>query len=651
MPTAINMPTAVNLTPAPQYTETVTRNLIIEALGGSQDPFSLLHLFPDALYHKTPESHLVRLMYILLGPDGLGQLQQNLLQARLVYEHLGLELHDLDQFYGDPFSFGRILDETYDNDTTGLLIGSQWNAVRASDSAYRSRALDFMGGARLGNSPAGMALVAQSGLGHGVDVIENYHYLYDSHSDQPKGVAYYGKTVSTEEMIVLPRHDVSKSETQIITIMGNPTGGYFSLAFNGEQVQFFDSANNVYTPNIPYDASALEIQQALERIYTIGQGQVQVTGGPASLNPLLVLFTGKLANQNVAQLQTFNGLLGGDNPEIIITTQTGGANASDEIVDITPQMQYSLVQALDRIKPLTTIPTTGEARGLRSTQVWSSVYATSEFYQVYRFVTGNPSVSWLPVDNTHFIEAGKENEAPTALNDQSQHYQGFHNIITTYAYRDDALSDPDYANDVSKTLAYRSEHIGGFGSLARVYPYFSQFVDPTDIFRSQGALASHSESYYVTSRIYPSDYAYLSGVPNISYDENNFWASTDRSDGADYLELDLGMPQAINFLAFEITRKPVDITVSFDVLDQSPARRFIDVTPIPNATFPNRISYSSVFASPWAYLEFNFSNIKRDIPFTRFVRIEFARRAEPFMPDQESWTVDVRNLRLGRNVN
>jgi hypothetical protein len=107
-----------------------------------------------------------------LGPAGVGWLRKTYLEARIQLEEYGVELFDLDDFYGDPLKFGRILEEIYDDDPRGLLNREDWEKIRAKDAAYRARALDYVRGMRLGNTPAGMKLVARSGLGHEVEIVE-----------------------------------------------------------------------------------------------------------------------------------------------------------------------------------------------------------------------------------------------------------------------------------------------------------------------------------------------------------------------------------------------------------------------------------------------------------------------------------------------
>lgn len=648
----------------PSLSTVIPQDFLVEALGGPANPTALLDRFPDALYNKSPESHLVRFMYAVLGPSGLGFLARNYLEARLRLEELGVDLFDLDSFFGDPFSFGRILEEQYDLDLGDPILNAEQEAIQAKDAAYRSRALDFVGGARLGTTPEGMRLVAKAGLGHDVEIIENYRFLYDIHSDDPKGLPYFGSTLSTEEMIVVPRRDVSQSEVQQIAIYGTPTGGYITPLFNGR------TADNPAFRNIAYNAPARStydltdptnpvmlapygVQEILEAHPDIGRGNVRVTGGPGPDAPWIVQFIGNLASRDVPELSIYGdpneNLTGGDPQRTAkVTTILGGVDASEEVVNIEPRDQYALQQALDRLRSVTTIPTVSSGSGRRSPQPVRSAYATSEFTQVVRFVTGNPAVKWPAVSGPYWIEANVEKQAPRSFGLGKQHYQGFHDIANVASYDESGATN---------------QHIGRFhpDQLA-LFPVLSN-TDSDVIFSADRALADHPEQPIVTltdatgtayiKDVYPSQYANLTGVPLVKYKDEQFWASMERTEGTDYLEIDLGSVQVVNFVGFETLRKPVDITIDYDHLDHPTRRKFAPVMPV--GTFPDSLNYGP--DAGWTYLEFDFSDVTGEPIYTRYLRIALTRRvtSTPFILDPVTqtaspWSVEVRNLRIGRNV-
>ncbi|WP_028058412.1 DUF7297 family protein [Candidatus Solirubrobacter pratensis] len=653
------------LTSAPQISAVIPQQFIVEALGGAENPVGLLNRFPDGLYHKSPESHLLRFIYALLGPSGVGSLSDNYLKARLKLEEMGLELFDLDAFFGNPLGFGRILEEEYD--TADAADSDARAQITARDAAYRSRALDFLGGARLGNSPQGMQLVARAGLGHDVEIVENYKYLYDVHTDRPVGFRSFGKTVSTEEMIVIPRQEISTSEVQEIKIVGGPTSGAIIFSYNGR------ITSNVTRRNVPWNAPAISswdltdpenpaldtlgVQEALEAIPDIGEGNVRVTGGPGPDIPWTVTFQGKLARQDTLPLTVESKTLsGGLNPAVVIKTLHGGVDATEEVVDIPPRDLYHLQQALDRIKPVTMIPTVSSGSGTRQRQAPLTDFASSEFTEVLRFVNGLHAVPW---PSSGWIEGGKEKQAPRAYGSDAQHYRGFHDVVSTVAYGQAALDDANYEADRTSTALYVSEHIGPFGPDQRaIYPMLG--ADAGIRYTSDRALADYPEQPIMgagglVNGIYDASYASLPGTRQIIYKDEQYWSSVERIAGAEYLELDLGTVQVVNFIGFETLTKPMQIEVAVDILDQHPRRKFVSVSPVGGIDYPDQVSAS---ASGWTYLEFNFSDVRGEPFYTRFVRIKLDRVVTPTRPFllnpvtrvSAPWSVEVRNLRLGRNV-
>lgn len=646
---------------SPDVTITIDQSYFLAALGGPQHPQSYLDRFPEAIYNTSLDSHLTKFMYALLGPSGVGWLRKNYLEARLVLEDYGIETFDLEDFYGDPIRFGRILEEVYDEDPRALLPRDKWEEIKAKDAAYRSRAIDYVNGARAGNTPLGMRLVARSGLGHEVEIVENYRYLYDQLSDDQLGLVKQGVTNSTEEMVVLPRRDLPQSEIQVVTITNSPTGGTFVLYFPVGNV-----ASNSTAP-IAYNADRSAIQLFLESIPSIGANNAVVTGGPLPDTPVKILFTGDLGFRDVPQLQATNSLTGPSTPLITVTTEQSGVNQIDEVVAISPRDQHYLDIALGHIKPVTTIVTYGKATGIRSQQIWNDALATSTYNEVQRYVAGQIDIRWPDLDNEHWIESGVEHQAPRSLNDLQHHYRGFHNIGAVNSYTEAAIADPNYGTDDWPTASalYVNDHVGGFSQYQRLlFPVLNQAV-PTDfVYSADRVLADYAEPLTVSAStdavqlvngIYPVDYTTLSGVPEIRYRDEQFWASVERTEGDDYLEIDFGKVQAVNYLYFEATRKSYDIEISYDILDLAPAREWRTITLEPDIPSVTNLGYDAVAQNPWQQCEIWFTNSRTDIIYTRFLRLKFSRRSEANSPFNANgipvpYSIEVRNLRAARNI-
>jgi hypothetical protein len=112
-------------------------------------------------------------------------------------------------------------------------------------------------------------------------------------------------------------------------------------------------------------------------------------------------------------------------------------------------------------------------------------------------------------------------------------------------------------------------------------------------------LADYAEPLTVTTQadahdavfvngIYPTDYISLPGIPTIKYKDEQFWASRERIAGAEVIEVDLGVAQAINFITFEVLARPLDIEIAYDVLDLGTTRNFVPVTPLTNSRSPRQ---------------------------------------------------------------
>lgn len=655
--------------PLPQFTDSVDLRYFIEPLNAPTAPIRGLDRFPDSLYVKTPDSHFVRFMTALLGPVGVGWLKFNLTVARLQLEATGLQQANLESFYGDPFSFGRILEEGYEDDVTGLLPIAAWQAIQAQDQAYRSRAIQFLSAARLGTSPQGMRLAAASGIGQNCEIIENYRYLFDIHSDDPLGLPFYGSSTALGEFIVVPRPAVSQTRQYVIEFgqASLPLGAnMYTISFNGSS-QTLDPTTTL----LPFSGkTATDVQFALWQFASIGPGNVSVTGGPVP-SSMTLTFTGALTNQALPPVRvSFTDVSSGTVVEVPIDSIAGGVDPSNETVVIADADRHAMQTALDELRPVASYPTFNAASSTLRPVLWSDLTASTEYSTVVRYVTGSPSVNWPTPDSDHWIVASQETEAPQLSANLAQHYVNFHNIQSITAYTDTALSDPAYATNSAVLSSYNSVHVGPFPEMSTVLPFFAQYaIQYSLVFSADRALADYTEPLSVTglsadgtafiNNIYPADYTSLQGVPQLRYRDDAFWSSQARPTGAEILEIDLGTPQAVNFITFETTRKPVNVEADYDLLDQSPKRTFAPVVNVPGFPLETSVFFDPSQGNPWEPIELYF-NDGQDVIFTRFIRLIFTRRPDSttfgrFLFDtstqtQTPWSIDVRNLRIGRNV-
>lgn len=99
-------------------------------------------------------------------------------------------------------------------------------------------------------------------------------------------------------------------EVQTVEITGSPTGGSYTLTFDGQT-----------TASIPYNANAAAIQAALEALSNVAPGDIVVTG----TGPFTLTFGGEYDDTNVPQTTATASLTGGTTPGVTTATTTQGA--------------------------------------------------------------------------------------------------------------------------------------------------------------------------------------------------------------------------------------------------------------------------------------------------------------------------------------
>lgn len=127
------------------------------------------------------------------------------------------------------------------------------------------------------------------------------------------------------------------NEVQQVSISGTPTGGTFTLTYDGQT-----------TGTIAYNADAATVQAALEALSNIESGDVSATGGALPGTPVDIEFTGQLAAQDVPEMTTDgSGLTGGSSPDSAVATTTDGS--SNDLAFRTPKVLPDLVYLRVRI--------------------------------------------------------------------------------------------------------------------------------------------------------------------------------------------------------------------------------------------------------------------------------------------------------------
>lgn len=102
-------------------------------------------------------------------------------------------------------------------------------------------------------------------------------------------------------------------EVQTISVSGQPTSGTFRLGFEDDT-----------TEALPHNAEAKAIAEALEKLPTIGPGNVRVEGGPFPKDPIRATFTGRFLGRDVPDITIAGELKAGDSgrPSMRLGTTT-----------------------------------------------------------------------------------------------------------------------------------------------------------------------------------------------------------------------------------------------------------------------------------------------------------------------------------------
>lgn len=121
-------------------------------------------------------------------------------------------------------------------------------------------------------------------------------------------------TVGPDVGKIGPFQGAGTNEVQVVTISGSPTGGTFTLTFQGET-----------TAALAYNATAAQVKAALVAASTdLGTDDITVTGSAGG--PYTVTFVGSQEGGQDQPAMTASGsFTGGTTPSIAVSTSTSGA--------------------------------------------------------------------------------------------------------------------------------------------------------------------------------------------------------------------------------------------------------------------------------------------------------------------------------------
>lgn len=125
---------------------------------------------------------------------------------------------------------------------------------------------------------------------------------------------YFGGPAGEAAADIAPAQPICFGEVQTLNITGTPTGGTFTLTFDGQT-----------TAGIAYNATNSVVQAALEALSNVNPGDVTVTGAAMPAGTQTIAFGGQYAGVNVpAMTGSAASLTGGTTPAVVIATVTEG---------------------------------------------------------------------------------------------------------------------------------------------------------------------------------------------------------------------------------------------------------------------------------------------------------------------------------------
>lgn len=139
---------------------------------------SRLAHFDADLYDLRPQSHLVRLLRVLLGDSGSGQLRKRYTVSRIQTTLEGTHFYDLDGFYGSLFGAVRRQGETLGNDPmTSVEAPDDWDEIMSRDAQYRERISALAQALPMAGTVEGLRQAAEALTGVECDVYETWRLL------------------------------------------------------------------------------------------------------------------------------------------------------------------------------------------------------------------------------------------------------------------------------------------------------------------------------------------------------------------------------------------------------------------------------------------------------------------------------------------
>lgn len=147
--------------------------------------------------------------------------------------------------------------------------------------------------------------------------------------------------------------DLENDEVQTITKSGTVSGGTFTLEFVHP-----DTGESETTAAIDYNDIAADIQTAILALPMFASGDVVVTGGPASTNPIVLTFGGNFTNIDMPLVTVDDALITGGGT--LSSAETTKGRLWSEQPDIVSAVEVKPVYTTDDHAPVHSMFRTGD---------------------------------------------------------------------------------------------------------------------------------------------------------------------------------------------------------------------------------------------------------------------------------------------------
>jgi hypothetical protein len=483
-------------------------------------------------------------------------------------------------------------------------------------------------------------------------------YFNGNYIPQETGVANAWIPSSSIAFSFNPKYVVAATATTNVNISSPGTSTFNGTTVSAGQVvrlivQTNASQNGYYVFNGSASAMTLApaifadqfvVQSQLQALAGVG-AHVTVSGGPSIvsgsvvLEPYVLIFSNVLPNQSLNLIQ----VTGSSYMSSVFTVVSSiGSISGQEILGISPIDLHGLQTSFDRIKPVTMVPTTHTFTSVWNRQPWQTIYSTTQRTPVVRYTTGRSDINWPATDSLHWIVGGIEAEAPRQESDTQHDYRAFHQITQVTSSTNQVgpyneVTQSLYPNLTVPTLQYQFDPSSIVGS-SLDNNYLTKVATDPNTGKPMGLMDGS----------YPYDYVTLVGIDPSP--KQTWWSSAELTTGTESLIIDLGTQQAVNYLEFETTYKPYNVQIEYDIANQPGSMSYYPVSADPSYNFNNTIMAQFNLSVPWQTLSFYFTNGVDPVIFTRYIKLIFTRGMAPTSYGEFGWSIDIRNLRVGRVV-